>query len=89
MRYFLAKKKYHTESHSLILNSRSQLRDLEFAKNQLATQLEEFRINRQGIKDMKEEKDQEIIMIGRLVKAEVIDIAVMMDEMTSVIDRQE
>ena len=28
-------------------------------------------------------------MIGRLVKAEVIDIAVMMDEMTTVIDRQE
>ena len=38
---------------------------------------------------MKEEKEQEIIMIGRLVKAEVIDIAVMMDEMTTVIDRQE
>lgn len=28
-------------------------------------------------------------MISRLVKGEVIDIAVMMDEMTTVIDRQE
>ena len=44
-------------------------------------------MNKQGIKDLKGQKDQEIIMISRLVKAEVIDIAVMMDEMTSVIDR--
>ena len=44
-------------------------------------------MNKQGIKDLKEQKDQEIIMISRLVKAEVIDIAVMMDELTTVIDR--
>jgi len=44
-------------------------------------------MNKQGIKDLKEQKDHEIIMISRLVKAEVIDIAVMMDEMTSVINR--
>ena len=39
-------------------------------------------MNKQGIKDLKDQKDQEIIMISRLVKAEVIDIAVMMDELT-------
>ena len=44
-------------------------------------------MNKQGIKDLKEQKDHEISMISRLAKAEVIDIAVMMDEMTSVINR--
>ena len=57
------------------------------AKNSLASQLEEFNIEKQGLKDLKEQKDQEIIMISRLVKTEVIDIAVMMDELTTVNDR--
>ena len=60
---------------------------MTFAKMALSKQLDEFRMNKQGIKDLKGQKDQEIIMISRLVKAEVIDIAVMMDEMTTVIDR--
>ena len=68
-------------------DERSQLREMVLAKNLLAKQLEEFSINKQGIKDIRDQKDQEILMISRLVKAEVIDIAVMMDELTTVIDR--
>jgi hypothetical protein len=68
---------------------KKQLQEMIIAKHHMMRQLEDFKIHMESIKDLKEQKDQEIIMISRLVKAEVIDIAVMMDKLTTVIDRQE
>ena len=51
------------------------------AETILLKQIEEFKLNKKGIE--KENKDEEILMINKLVKAEVIDVAVMMDELTS------
>lgn len=55
----------------------------------LQIQLENFRIDREELRELQDQKEREILMSNRLIKTEVIDIAVMMDEITEVIDRQE
>ena len=77
----------HLRTNDMRQIERRHLREMVVAQGNMLKQLEEFTLNNRGVHE--EQNEQEILNINKLVKAEVIDIAVMMDELTTQVERQE